>query len=278
MEQSVWIHDLDPVIFSIGPFDLRWYALAYIVGLVVGWRWGMRLAAKSPQAIQPDHVDRFLNWAVIGVIVGGRLGVVLFYHPAAYFADPIQILMVWKGGMSFHGGVLGVLVAMLIFARMNKIPLFSLTDIVCTVAPFGIMLGRIANFINGEHWGRVTDVPWAIAFPHSGDLLPRHPSQLYECAMEGVLLLTILVIVQRRFNGLARPGLQSGVFLIGYACARMAGELFREPEILMQTLPFGTTWGQWLSLPMLLGGAYLVYRATQQAPLSTFPKKAQQTK
>ncbi|HAJ21597.1 MAG TPA: prolipoprotein diacylglyceryl transferase [Rhodospirillaceae bacterium] len=274
MEQSVWIHDLDPVIFSIGPFDLRWYALAYIVGLVVGWRWGMRLAAKSPQAIQPDHVDRFLNWAVIGVIVGGRLGVVLFYHPAAYFADPIQILMVWKGGMSFHGGVLGVLVAMLIFARMNKIPLFSLTDIVCTVAPFGIMLGRIANFINGEHWGRVTDVPWAIAFPHSGDLLPRHPSQLYECAMEGVLLLTILIIVQRRFNGLARPGLQSGVFLIGYACARMAGEIFREPEILMQTLPFGTTWGQWLSLPMLLGGAYLVYRALQQAPLSKSPKKA----
>jgi len=274
MEQSVWIHDLDPVIFSIGPFDLRWYALAYIVGLVVGWRWGMRLAAKSPQAIQPDHVDRFLNWAVIGVIVGGRLGVVLFYHPAAYFADPIQILMVWKGGMSFHGGVLGVLVAMLIFARMNKIPLFSLTDIVCTVAPFGIMLGRIANFINGEHWGRVTDVPWAIAFPHSGDLLPRHPSQLYECAMEGVLLLTILIIVQRRFNGLARPGLQSGVFLIGYACARMAGEIFREHEILMQTLPFGTTWGQWLSLPMLLGGAYLVYRALQQAPLSKSPKKA----
>jgi phosphatidylglycerol---prolipoprotein diacylglyceryl transferase len=278
MEQSVWIHDLDPVIFSIGSFDLRWYALAYIVGLVVGWRWGMRLAAKSPQAIQPDHVDRFLNWAVIGVIVGGRLGVVLFYHPAAYFADPIQILMVWKGGMSFHGGVLGVLVAMLIFARMNKIPLFSLTDIVCTVAPFGIMLGRIANFINGEHWGRVTDVPWAIAFPHSGDLLPRHPSQLYECAMEGVLLLTILIIVQRRFNGLARPGLQSGVFLIGYACARMAGEIFREPEILMQTLPFGTTWGQWLSLPMLLGGAYLVYRALQQAPMSTSPKKAQQSK
>lgn len=274
MEQSVWIHDLDPVIFSIGPFDLRWYALAYIVGLVVGWRWGMRLAAKSPLAIQPDHVDRFLNWAVIGVIVGGRLGVVLFYHPAAYFADPIQILMVWKGGMSFHGGVLGVLVAMLIFARMNKIPLFSLTDIVCTVAPFGIMLGRIANFINGEHWGRVTDVPWAIAFPHSGDLLPRHPSQLYECAMEGVLLLTILIIVQRRFNGLARPGLQSGVFLIGYACARMAGEIFREPEILMQTLPFGTTWGQWLSLPMLLGGAYLVYRALQQAPLSKSLKKA----
>lgn len=278
MEQSVWIHDLDPVIFSIGSFDLRWYALAYIVGLVVGWRWGMRLAAKSPQAIQPDHVDRFLNWAVIGVIVGGRLGVVLFYHPAAYFADPIQILMVWKGGMSFHGGVLGVLVAMLIFARMNKIALFSLTDIVCTVAPFGIMLGRIANFINGEHWGRVTDVPWAIAFPHSGDLLPRHPSQLYECAMEGVLLLTILIIVQRRFNGLARPGLQSGVFLMGYACARMAGEMFREPEILMQTLPFGTTWGQWLSLPMLLGGAYLVYRALQQAPMSTSPKKAQQSK
>lgn len=278
METSVWIHDLDPILVSIGPFDLRWYALAYIVGLIVGWRWGMRLAEQSPMPITPDHTDRFLTWAVIGVIVGGRLGVVLFYHPSAYFADPIQILMVWKGGMSFHGGLLGVLTAMVLFARMNRIPLFSLTDIVCTVAPFGILLGRIANFINGEHWGRVTDVPWAIAFPYSGDLMPRHPSQLYEAVLEGVILLIVLVIVLRRFDGLSRPGLQSGVFLVGYALARMTGELFREPEVLTASLPFGTTWGQWLSLPMLLGGAWLIRRALTEAKLLPKPQKQQKQK
>lgn len=264
MEQSVWVHDLDPILVSIGPLDLRWYALAYIVGLIGGWQWGMRLADQSPLAIQRDHIDRFLTWAVIGVIVGGRLGAFLFYAPHVFIEDPVRILRVWEGGMSFHGGLLGVMVAMITFARVNKIPLFSLTDICCTVAPFGIMLGRIANFINGEHWGRVTDVSWAVAFPGAGDLLPRHPSQLYEAALEGAILLGVLIFVLRRFDGLSRPGLMSGVFLIGYAIARSTGELFREPEVLTATLPFGTTWGQWLSLPMLLGGVYLVWQAVNR--------------
>ncbi|MEQ8440458.1 MAG: prolipoprotein diacylglyceryl transferase [Alphaproteobacteria bacterium] len=264
MENQIWIHDLDPIMLSIGPVDIRWYAMAYIVGLLVGWRLAMRMADRSPMAITPDHLDRFLTWAVVGVIVGGRLGAFLFYRPQVFFDDPAQILRVWEGGMSFHGGLLGVMVAMLLFARTNKVPLFSLTDIVCAVAPFGIMLGRVANFINGEHWGRVTDVSWAIAFPRSGDLMPRHPSQLYECALEGALLFAVLMVVTFRGNGLGRPGLLSGVFLVGYALARMTGEIFREPEVLTQSLPFGTTWGQWLSLPMLLGGLYLIRLAMRR--------------
>lgn len=178
--------------------------------------------------------------------------------------------------MSFHGGILGVTVAMLLFARMNRIPLFSLTDITATVAPFGILLGRIANFINGEHWGRVTDLSWAMAFPRSGDLLPRHPSQLYEAAMEGAILLIVMIVVVRRFNGLSRPGLPTGVFLMGYAVARAVGEVFREPEVLTSVLPFGTTWGQWLSLPMLLGGAWLIHQAIHRPPVA--PEKARKGK
>lgn len=267
MNADVWIHDLDPVMISLGPLDLRWYALAYIVGLLVAWRWGMALADRSPLAITRDQVDRFLTWAVVGVILGGRLGAFLFYAPHMFVEDPLQILRIWEGGMSFHGGLLGVMIAMILFARVNRIPLFSLTDIVCAVAPFGIALGRIANFINGEHWGRVTDVSWAVAFPRAGDLLPRHPSQLYESVLEGVLLLAVVMALIYRREALARPGLISGVFLVGYALARSAAEFFREPEVLTTVLPFGTTWGQWLSLPMLLGGLYLIRRALTAEPV-----------
>lgn len=268
MHTPFWIHDIDPVALSIGPFDLRWYALSYIVGLLVGWRWGMVLARRSPQEITADHIDRFLTWAVIGVIVGGRLGLFLFYAPSVFITDPLQILQVWHGGMSFHGGLIGVMIGMILFTRNNKIPLFALTDIVSTVAPFGIFWGRIANFINGEHWGRVTDLPWAMGFPKSGDLLPRHPSQLYEAGMEGVLLLTLVCVVVYRFQGYRRPGLTTGFFLTGYALARMVGEIFRDPEVLTHSLPFGTTWGQWLSLPMLLGGLYLIRRALGRPALA----------
>lgn len=276
MENGPWIHDIDPVAISLGTIpvfggiglDLRWYALAYIVGLTVGWLWGMRLARMSPMPIQAEHVDRFFTWAVVGVIVGGRLGAVLFYNPSMLVDDPLGVLQVWNGGMSFHGGVLGVMVAMILFARRCGIPLFSLTDIICAMAPFGIMLGRIANFINGEHWGRLTDVSWAVAFPRSGDVLPRHPSQLYEAAMEGALLFAGLMLAVYAFKGLSRPGLITGLFLMGYAVARGIGEMFRQPEILEAVLPFGTTWGQWLSLPMLLGGIYLARKALTSEPVS----------
>lgn len=264
MENGLWVNNLDPVAFTLGPLDIRWYALSYIVGLVGGWYWGMRLTERSPQPITREQIDKFLNWAVVGVIVGGRLGQVLFYAPGYYFANPVEIFMVWHGGMAFHGGMLGVLVAMVLFTRRHAIPLLALTDIICVVAPLGLMLGRIANFINGEHGGRVTDVPWAVAFPTSGDLLPRHPSQLYESALEGGLLLIVMIILVYRYRALARAGLTSGVFLFGYACARMIAELFREPEVLTATLPFNTTWGQWLSLPMLVGGVYLIWRANRR--------------
>lgn len=261
-----YIHDLDPVALEIGPLVIRWYALAYIAGLLIAWRWGMRLAARSPFAIEPVHVDRFLTWAVIGVIIGGRLGQVLFYAPDYYFANPAEILKVWKGGMAFHGGLLGVLAAMLIFVKVNRLPLFSLTDIVCAGAPIGIALGRVANFINGEHWGRPTDVSWAVIFPRAGPE-PRHPSQLYEAALEGVVLFLLILAALKFWGGLRRPGLISGVFLAGYAVARTLAELFRAPEVPIGDLPDWITYGQILSLPMLLGGLYLVWRATARPPL-----------
>ena len=262
-----WIHDLDPVLVAIGPFAIRWYALAYIAGLVVGWRWGMRLAAASPSAIAPAHIDRFLTWAVFAVIIGGRLGQVLFYYPGYYLAHPVEILKVWEGGMAFHGGLIGVLVAMAAFARLHRVPFLGLTDIVCTVAPVGIFFGRVANFVNGEHWGRVADVPWAVVFPRAGPE-PRHPSQLYEAGLEGLALLALMLVGLRLLRGLARPGLQSGLFLAGYAVARSVGELFRAPEVPIPGLPDFVTYGQLLSLPMLLLGVYLIRRALARPMVS----------
>lgn len=262
-----WVHDLDPILISIGPIVIRWYALAYIGGFIGGWWLGMRLAAKSPFAIEPEHIDRFLMWCVIGTIVGGRLGQVLFYYPGYYLANPLEIVQVWKGGMSFHGGLLGVWVAMILFARRYEIPFRALTDIICFMSTIGIGLGRVANFINGEHWGRAADVPWAVIFANTGGgMIPRHPSQLYEAALEGVALFAILAAICWFAGGLRRQGLLSGVFLVGYAAARGISELFREPELLTATLPFGTTWGQWLSLPMFLIGAVVIYQALRVPP------------
>jgi phosphatidylglycerol:prolipoprotein diacylglycerol transferase len=264
-----YIHDLDPIAIELGPVAIRWYALAYIAGLLIAWRWGMRLATRSPYPIEPVHIDRFLTWAIVAVILGGRLGQVIFYDPVRYFSDPIQILKVWEGGMAFHGGLLGVLVAMMIFVRINKLPLFSLTDIVCTTAPIGIFLGRVANFINGEHWGRPTDVPWAVIFPYGGMDVPRHPSQLYEAGLEGIGVFLLVLVGLKALGGLNRPGLMSGLFLLGYALARTIGELFRAPEVPIGDLPAWITYGQILSLPMLLGGIYLVHRALRRPPLPT---------
>lgn len=265
--EGFYIHDLDPIAIEIGPVAIRWYALAYIAGLLIAWQWGMGLARRSPFGIEPQHIDRFLTWAIIAVIIGGRLGQVLFYYPAYYLANPVEILKVWEGGMAFHGGLLGVLAAMLIFVKLNKLPLFSLTDIVCTTAPIGIGLGRVANFINGEHWGRPSDVPWAVIFPRAGEE-PRHPSQLYEAGLEGLALLILMLVGLRFLGGLNRPGLMSGLFLVGYAVARTIAELFRAPEVPIGDLPAWITYGQILSLPMLLGGLYLVRRALTRPALA----------
>ena len=251
---------LDPVIFSIGPFVVRWYALAYIAGLLIGWRYMRALCRKSPVAAAPEDVDDFLLWATLGVVLGGRLGYVLFYRPGYFVANPIEIFAVWQGGMSFHGGLLGVTVAGIAFVRRRGIAPLPFADRLACAAPIGLFLGRLANFINAELWGRVADVPWAVVFPRGGPG-PRHPSQLYQAALEGLLLFAILYLLQRRDSVRARPGLLAGVFIAGYGIARIVGEIFREPDAHIGFLAFGTTWGQWLSLPMVAVGAVLLARA-----------------
>ena len=251
--------EIDPVLISIGPFAIRWYALAYIGGLVIAWRYCRWLAVRPPQSVSADAFDDFLLWATLGILLGGRLGYVLFYKPDFYLANPLEILFIWRGGMSFHGGLLGMVAAEVMFARRRGLPVLALADIVAAASPIGLFLGRIANFINGELFGRPSEVPWAMVFPHGGPQ-PRHPSQLYEAAVEGLVLLLVLHLMVRA-GALERRGTLAGAFLIGYALARMLAEMFREPDAYLGFLLGGTTMGQWLSLPLLLAGLALVVRA-----------------
>lgn len=285
---------ISPEIFTLNvgglSLSLRWYALAYIVGLILGWRlivammrrpaiWG----GRPPCA--PERVDDLLTWVILGVIVGGRLGFVLFYDPAHYLANPAQIPMVWQGGMSFHGGFAGVIVASWLWARRNGVPILPLADAMAVVAPIGIFFGRIANFINAELWGRPTDLPWGVIFPGpaaqdcpgiSGPCA-RHPSQLYEAGLEGLLLGLILLLLVRA-GGLRRPGLAFGVFLAGYGLARMFVEIFRvaDAQFITPDNPLGhvvggpvigLTMGQALSLPMVLVGLALIWQARRRPPV-----------
>jgi len=249
---------IDPIIFEVGPLAVRWYSLAYIAGLLLGWRYMVWMAAQSPVSVSRDDVDDFLVWAILAVVLGGRIGYVLFYNFEYYAANPSQILMVWQGGMSFHGGLLGVVVATFWFCRKREIDALKFFDMVATAAPIGLLLGRIANFINAELYGRPTDVEWGVVFPGAGDV-PRHPSQLYESALEGLVLLIILYLLFRNEKIRQRTGILSGAFLIGYGIARSIAELFREPDIQLGFLLGGTTMGQWLSAPMWIGGAWLIY-------------------
>ena len=246
----------------LGPLVLRWYALAYMGGLVIGWRWVRRLAQRAPAVATPVQVDDFLTWATAGVVLGGRLGYVLFYQPAKYLADPLEAFAVWHGGMSFHGGMLGVAIATVVFCRRRGIALWAFADRIAVVAPVGLGLGRIANFMNGELWGRVAPpgLPWGVVVPGCGDLA-RHPSQLYQAGLEGLALGLVMVVLSRREGVMARPGLLAGVFLAGYALARMMGEVFREPDAFLGFLFAGATMGQLLSLPMLALGVGLILRA-----------------
>lgn len=256
--------DIDPVIFSIGPFALRWYALAYIAGLVLGWRHVRRIAAEPPTSVDPVRVDDFLVWATFGVILGGRLGYVLFYKPAFYFANPMEILYVWQGGMAFHGGFLGIVVATLLFCRKHRISAPAFGDTIACAAPIGLFFGRIANFINGELYGRVTDASIGVVFPHGGPA-PRHPSQLYEAVLEGLVLYVIMYLL-RRFTGIRQsPGALCGVFLVGYGVARFAVEFFRQPDAHLGFLFAGATMGQLLSLPMVLAGILVILLARRAA-------------
>ncbi len=259
---------IDPVIYQIGPFALRWYAISYIVGLLLGWRYMMRLTHRPEARVDTRHADDFLLWATLGVVLGGRLGYVLFYKPGLYLSNPLEIVKVWEGGMSFHGGMLGVVLALLLFARRRHIPVLALSDLVAAAVPIGLFFGRIANFINAELWGRVTDVPWGVDFSaadeRAGDL-PRHPSQLYEAALEGVALFVLLLVLTYRFRALRQPGLMTGAFLAGYGVFRIIGEDFRQPDEGIGFL-FGDflTMGHLLSLPMVVVGLGLIIFARRR--------------
>jgi phosphatidylglycerol:prolipoprotein diacylglycerol transferase len=250
---------VNPIAISVGPFAVRWYALAYIVGLLIGWRYCLYLAGRAPNLVRRLDVDDFLVWATLGVVLGGRIGYVLFYNFDYYAAHPLQVFFVWHGGMSFHGGALGVTIAIILFTRRRTIPVFAFSDIICAAIPIGLFFGRIANFINGELFGRPSSVPWAMVFPNGGPL-PRHPSELYEAFLEGIVLFLVLFIAERR--GVRRePGVLSGMFLIGYAIARIIGECFRQPDPQVGYLIFGTTEGQLLSIPVLIIGIVVVWWA-----------------
>lgn len=255
---------IDPVLVEIGPIVIRWYALAYIVGLVLGWRYLIWLAKQPGSLIKAQDADDFLTWATFAVIIGGRLGYVMFYKPEYYLANPEAILKTWQGGMSFHGGFLGVLLAALWFTRLRKIRFWAFVDLAAAVAPIGLFFGRLANFINSELWGRVTDAPLGMVFPNGGPL-PRHPSQLYEAALEGLVLLVVLHLVWRRKSWRETPGVIAGAFLIGYGLSRIIVEFFRQPDAHLGFLAGGATMGQLLSLPMVLAGAALIVYA-RRAP------------
>lgn len=253
---------IDPIAISIGPLAIRWYALAYIAGLLLGWKYCVWLSGQEPRPFEPLIMDDLLVWATFGVVLGGRLGYVLFYKPEFYLANPTEIVMVWRGGMSFHGGLLGVVAATWLFARNRGVGFLSVIDVVAAAAPIGLFFGRIANFINGELFGRASDVPWAMVFPHGGPIA-RHPSQLYEAALEGLLLFVVIALIARRPSVRVKRGALTGLFLVGYAIARILAELFREPDAHLGFLAGGVTMGQVLSLPMLLIGLGLVWLASR---------------
>ena len=288
--------EISPEIFSvdIGGFEfaLRWYALSYIIGIFLGWRLAVLatrradLWPRNQSPIEPVQAEDLMAWIVFGVILGGRLGYVIFYESSKYIGDPVSILKVWQGGMSFHGGFLGVVLTAYLFFKRNLVPYASGADLLALCTPIGLLLGRIANFINAELWGRATEMPWGVAFPGEAaqacgqlsGLCARHPSQLYEAMLEGLLLGMILIFVAFRKNGLKRPGLISGLFFAGYGIARYMVEFFRQPDAQFQSVTnpvgyafqfgdYGLTMGQSLSLPMIILGIALIITALRRAAL-----------
>ncbi len=257
--------DFNPVAFSLGPFSVRWYALAYVVGLLFAL-WYIKQLVSLPRlwgALRPtltvQQTDDIFLWFLLGVILGGRLGYVLFYKPMFYFGHPLEIIKTWDGGMSFHGGFLGVVMACLIYGRRHGIGLDRLLDLGAASTPVGLGLGRLANFINGELWGRVTDVPWAFIVP--GQELPRHPSQLYEAGLEGLLLFAVIRVATHHFGALQHPGRASGLYALIYGCSRIFVEFFREPDSFLGYFAGFITMGMVLSLPLVAVGIWLLWRS-----------------
>jgi phosphatidylglycerol:prolipoprotein diacylglycerol transferase len=260
----------DPVLISIGPIAIRWYALAYIVGIILGWLYARAVIRAEqpwggPAPLTVADYDDFVLWVTLGIILGGRAGYVLFYNPSYFAAHPLEVFELWKGGMSFHGGFLGCVLAVGPVLVRPRYLLLSLADLTCAAGTIGIFLGRIANFINGELWGRPTDVPWAMVFP-SGGPLPRHPSQLYEALLEGLALFVVLALLIRA-GALKRPGLVTGAFALGYGVARSFCELFREPDAQLGFLWGGLTMGMLLSLPLMLAGIAFMAWAMRHEPI-----------
>jgi phosphatidylglycerol---prolipoprotein diacylglyceryl transferase len=266
----------DPIALSIGPIAIRWYALGYIGGIVLGWMYARALIKRpnlwnGASPITLLDMDDFILWVTVGIILGGRTGYVLFYNLPFFIQHPAEIFELWKGGMSFHGGFLGCVAAVMLFCWKRNLPTLSLGDITCGVAPIGICLVRLTNFINGELWGRPADssVPWAMVFPNGGPL-PRHPSQLYEATLEGVVLFTILALMIR-FGALKRPGLILGSFVAIYGLARIVGEFFREPDPQLGFLWGGLTMGMLLSVPMIIAGAIIIVVAWRRTMPTQLP-------
>ena len=255
--------EFDPIAIAIGPLAIRWYALAYMAGLLGGWYILRRLSRHKDSPVSALQIDQLLNWVLFGVIIGGRLGYVFFYKPLSYLADPIAIFRLWEGGMSFHGGFLGVVFAVALFARRHHIPLWPLSDRIALVAPLGLFFGRLANFINGELYGRVTETPIGMIFPHAGPE-PRHPSQLYEAGLEGLLLGLILLGAWRAKWHEKYPSLLVGLFLIGYGIARFVVEFAREPDQHLGLSDIlSLSQGQLLSLPMIVVGFFIIIKCRQ---------------
>ncbi|HEX7791216.1 MAG TPA: prolipoprotein diacylglyceryl transferase [Afipia sp.] len=261
----------DPIAIAIGPIAIRWYALAYIGGIVLGWLYARKIirserlwGGKAPFTVL--DFDDFILWVTLGIILGGRTGYVLFYNLGFFTQHPAEILKLWTGGMSFHGGFMGCVIAVLLFGWKRKISVLSLGDVTCAVGPIGLLLGRIANFINSELWGRAADasVPWRMVFPNGGPL-PRHPSQLYEAGLEGVVLFIILALLIRS-GALKRPGFIIGAFAALYGVARIVSEFFREPDPQLGFLWGGLTMGMVLSVPMIIAGAAFIAAAWQRGP------------
>ncbi|MGQ5719012.1 prolipoprotein diacylglyceryl transferase [Pseudochrobactrum asaccharolyticum] len=263
--------NIDPVLFSVGPLSVHWYGIGYVIGILFAWWYGKKLVNNARlwpnknTPMDPLALDDFVLWAALGVVIGGRIGYVLFYNFSFYISNPLEIPAVWDGGMSFHGGILGTTVAMILFAQKRDIPVWSMFDTIAAGVPIGLGVVRIANFINSELWGRVSDVSWAVYFPNGGPL-PRHPSQLYEAALEGFVLFFVLALLIWKGNKLKAPGFIAGAFVAGYGLSRILVEFFREPDAQLGYLVGGwMTMGMVLSVPMVLLGVWAMARANRAA-------------
>ncbi|MFN3725065.1 MAG: prolipoprotein diacylglyceryl transferase [Allosphingosinicella sp.] len=276
-----WVHNLDPVALDLGFFQLRWYSLAYLAGIVIGYLYLLKLVKQPGSPMARRHADDMVFYATLGIILGGRLGYVLFYKPMDYLQNPLEIVQLWDGGMSFHGGLIGTILAMLYLARKNGLSFLRVSDYVACCVPFGLFFGRLANFVNGELWGRPTDVAWAVQFRElvgPGTVAvgpPRHPSQLYEAGLEGIVLFLVLFVLFWWTRARYKPGLLAGVFALGYGLSRFVVEYFREPDAHLTWLveSTGLSMGQWLTVPMILIGLYLIWTSRKREPVYAPPSQ-----